>query len=145
MRDALELRMQARRLGLDAPGEFWTFGDIEALNRLWNGYGPDKWPECVRAVMTWIYRNFEASALIHDFEYTFSDGSTEGWQVTDDRFYKNLKTQRDELYPWFSPWLLAHRAAATLKIRAAKLALDMGGYTAYLDAFRRRIATALPY
>lgn len=145
MRDALELRMQARRLGLKAPDAFWTYGDIETLNRLWNGYGPDRWPECVRDVMTWIYRNFEASALIHDFGYTFSDGSTDGWQVEDDRFYENLEIQRDTLYPWSKPWLYPLRAWATIKIRAAKLALDMGGYTAYLDAFRRRLATQSVY
>lgn len=138
MRDALELRMEARRLGLKADEQFWCWRDTEALNRLWNGYGPDRWPECVRAVMTWFYRNFEASALIHDFDYTFSDGSIDGWQTADDRFFANLKRQRDALYPWSKPWMYVHRAIATAKIRAAKLALDLAGYTAFNMAFKRR-------
>lgn len=138
MRDALELKLQARRLGLKAVEGFWTFLDVDALNRLWNGYGPDRWPVCVRSVMTWIYRNFEASALIHDWDYTFADGTIMGWQTADDRFYENLRIQRDKLYPWSKPWLYPFRILATAKIRSAKLALDLGGYTAYAAAFTRR-------
>ena len=138
MRDALELKMQARRLDLQANGTFWTFQDIERLNRIWNGYGPDRWPACVRKVMTWFYRNFEATALIHDFDYEFADGSIDGWQTSDDRFFANAKRQRDALYPLVKPWLWPFRAVATAKIRAAKIALDLGGYTAYNAAFKRR-------
>ena len=130
--------MQARRLGLEADLEFWIFGDTEKLNRIWNGYGPDKWPECVRKIMTWFYRNFESTALIHDWDYEFADGTIDGWKTADDRFYDNARRQCNALYPACYPWMWPFRVIAYAKIRAAKLALDLGGYTAYNCAYKRR-------
>ena len=137
MTDAVELRMQARRLGLSAPPIYWEL-EQDRLNRIYNGYGPDKWPECIRAVMTWFYRHFEAAASIHDVRYEFSDGTIAGWLTADTEIVANLKKQRDALYPWSKPWLYPFWVIATIKIKDAQWALELGGYTAYEAAFKRR-------
>lgn len=138
MTDAVALRMSCRRLALAATSGFWAFADQDRLNRLYNGYGPDRWPECVREAMTWVYRYYEETALIHDFDYSFSDGTIQGWLDADARFAANIRRQRDLRYPWYKVWLLPLRLLADVKIKAAIWALELGGYTAYNDAFRRR-------
>ena len=138
MTDAVQLRMNARAQKLDAPDTFWAFWDQERLNKIYNGYGPDRWPECVRDAMTWVYRHYEETALIHDFEYHFSDGSVAGWLSADSRFLKNIRKQRDLRYPRYKFWLIPARLLDDAKIAAAAWALELGGYTAYNDAFNRR-------
>lgn len=142
MTDAIELRMRARRLGLAATEEFWAFADQDALNRLYNGFGPDRWPETLRSAMTWIYRNYEESALPHDFDFTFSDGTIAGWLAADARLIANMLKQRDALYPLAKFWLWPARAVSAAKIKAAKIALELAGYQAYYEAFLRRQANA---
>ena len=133
MKHAGVLRMRAREQNLNAVDAFWLFDNIDALNKLWNGYGPDKWPACIRKIMTWIYRNYEETALIHDFDYTFSDKSIEGWIASDKRFADNFKKQIDIRYPLWKAWLWPFRSIALSKRKAAMVALELGGYTAWCD------------
>lgn len=139
MRDVLELRMQARALGLSAPELYWCI-DIGVLSKIYNGYGPDRWPECLRKITTWFYRHFEASASIHDVRYEFSDGTIDGWILADDEFVHNTHIQLAELYPLYNPLYWPFRALACLKIKEAQWCLELAGYTAYNEAHKRHMA-----
>ena len=133
MKNAIILREKALKLNLYASDEFWNFKDENKLNELWNGYGPDKWPNCIRSIMTFIYRNYEESALIHDFDYTFSDKSIQGWILADNRFAYNFKKQIDNRYPFKNPLLWPLRVIALAKRKTAIEALELGGFSAWKD------------
>jgi hypothetical protein len=137
MRDAVILRNRSKRLGLSASTRYWDMPG-EKLNVMYNGYGPDKWPECLRAITTWLYRNFEATASIHDERYDGSDGTYAGWLEADDEFADNFKTEIESRYPFWSAWLWPLRVIALGKRTTAMEALELGGFTAWQNAWRRR-------
>ena len=92
------IREQARRLGLSAPEIFWTM-PAETLAGIANGYGPDRWPEFLRQLVSWIFRDYPAPAAIHDVRYEFSDGGESGRRTADDEFSANLKLAWRRRYP----------------------------------------------
>lgn len=136
MKTAAQLRAQAQALGLSRSAIYDALTDAQ-LDAIWNGYGPDRWPASIRALMTWLYRNFQASASIHDVRYEFSDGTKSGWHLADDEMAENLRLQLDALYPLSRPWLRPLRWWAQKKITAANIALAAGGFQAYRDAANR--------
>lgn len=124
---------------MSAPEIYWEI-DIGWLAKIYNGYGPDRWPECLRKVTTWFYRHFESAASIHDVRYEFSDGTIDGWIRADDEFVQNAKIQLNALYPIWNPLWWPFRAIAYAKIKEAQWALELAGYTAYNEAHKRREA-----
>ncbi len=56
--------------GLSAPAGFFRAG-VNVLQACYNGIGPDRWSPKFRKLITWLLENFEADALIHDWEYAF--------------------------------------------------------------------------
>lgn len=136
MKTAAQLRKQAQALGLKRPPIFDAL-TVDQLEAIWNGYGPDRWGERERGCMTWLYRNFQASACVHDVCYEFSDGTKSGWHAADDMMAENLQTQLDALYPSAKWWLRPLRWWAQKKITAANVALAVGGFEAYKAARQR--------
>jgi len=51
--------------------ELFRFATIEVLQACYNGIGPDRWSSRFRRFTTWILTFLEASALIHDWEFTY--------------------------------------------------------------------------
>lgn len=136
MKTAAELRRSAQTLGLSRPPIFDVLTDVD-LERIWNGYGPDRWSDTLRGFMTWFYRYYQESAIIHDTRYDFSDGTKRGWHEADDEMAENLKIQLDAKYPENKWWLRPLRWWASKKIAAANLALAAGGFEAYKAACAR--------
>jgi hypothetical protein len=56
--------------GLSAPAGFFRAG-IKVKQACYNGIGPDRWSPRFRKLVTWLLENFEADALIHDWEFAF--------------------------------------------------------------------------
>ena len=52
-----------------APESFWMASESE-LAAACNGVGPEHWPACLRHMLTLLLRPLEASAEIHDWEYS---------------------------------------------------------------------------
>lgn len=63
------LRAFCREFGAFAPESFWHASESELADAC-NGVGPDHWPAWIRRVVTWLLRPLEASAEIHDWEYS---------------------------------------------------------------------------
>ena len=51
--------------------ELFRFASAEQLQVCYNGIGPDRWSSRFRRFTTWILTFLEASALIHDWEFTY--------------------------------------------------------------------------
>jgi hypothetical protein len=65
------LRAFCREFGAFAPESFWQASGDE-LAAACNGVGPDRWPAWLRHMFTWLLRPLEASAEIHDWEYSLT-------------------------------------------------------------------------
>jgi hypothetical protein len=133
---AAVLRVNILALGLKRPPIFDALSD-EQLDKIWNGYGPDRWSKTLRGLMTWFYRHFQESAIIHDVRYDFSDGTKAGWHLADDEMAENLQSQLDAKYPEAKLYLRPFRWYARKKIFAANVALAAAGFEAYIAANRR--------
>lgn len=75
---------------------------IPELERIYNGIGPDRFPEKIRDFVTSVNWLFEPAALIHDVEYWIG-GTKEYFTAANDRFRRNCYTIVKAEYGWYSP------------------------------------------
>lgn len=68
------LRAFCYEFGAFAPDSFWAASEA-GLAAACNGVGPEHWPRRMRKLCSWLLRPLEASALIHDWEYSLPDKS----------------------------------------------------------------------
>ena len=64
------LKLHCFEANLSMP-ELFRFASQQELQACYNGIGPDRWSSCFRRFTTWILTFLEASALIHDWEFTY--------------------------------------------------------------------------
>ena len=130
------IRQSARRLGMQADPRFWN-ASAETLAQVCNGYGPDMWSDSLRGTATWFYRNFPEAAMIHDWDFKFSDGKDETLILVNKRFSDNNSIKLAALYPMSKPLLYPVRAVAWGKIHLAYRALQLGSDEAWASAHAR--------
>ena len=63
------LRAFCFEFGAHAPESFWMASESE-LAAACNGIGPEHWPSWARSVLSVLLRPLEASAEIHDWDYS---------------------------------------------------------------------------
>ena len=131
------LRKNILRLSLKFP-EGFLLADTENLCRICNGIGPESWKRKYRFTATFILRNYQEAAMIHDYCYTFSDGKSESRKYYDSLFYENCLLLLHYYYPNWKIWLFPLKVYAFCKICAAKRLLQIFGASAYLSAFEKR-------
>lgn len=68
-------------------GFFETDGEV--LAQIYNGVGPEHWSARFRRFTSWVLDFLEASALIHDWEYTFQEKRYGAFTVANLRLAKN--------------------------------------------------------
>ncbi|MBQ9338388.1 MAG: hypothetical protein IJS14_13950 [Lentisphaeria bacterium] len=81
---------------------FFQWYSPEELSVIYNGIGPDRFPEWLRALLTSCAKLFEPAALIHDLEY-FLGGTQADFTAANTRFHDNCKRLILREYPWWSP------------------------------------------
>lgn len=133
----MELKENALRLFLKMPEEF-RHAERETLCRICNGIAPEKWKRKYRLFATFILRNFQEAAMIHDFRYFQSDGKRESRKIYDTEFYENCLILLHHKYPFWKLWLFPVKIWAYFKIRIAKQLLQIFGASAYLSACEHR-------
>ncbi len=135
--DAGEVYKEVLELDLHRIPEFDTLSGAQ-FAAIYNGCGPDSWPENLRDVMTWVLRNFKPVIAVHDVEYAFSDGTRKSWDLTQAHWRMNLSYVVAHRYPLRKFWLLPLRVAAWAKARAAMRVLAIGSWPVYRSAWKRR-------
>ena len=133
----IELKENALRLFLKMP-EGFRLAKAENLCRICNGVGPERWSRKCRLFATFILRNFQEAAMIHDFRYFYSDGERNSRKIYDTEFYENCLILLHHKYPSWKLWLLPVKLLAYLKIRIAGRLLQIFGASAYLSAYEYR-------
>ena len=77
------------------------FSYLELL-RIYNGIGPDRFPDWLRAIVTEANGLFEPAALIHDLRYHIG-GDYEDFTLSNDEFRENCYTLVKSAFPWYDP------------------------------------------
>ena len=75
---------------------------ITEIGKIYNGIGPDRFPDWLREIVTASADLFEPAALIHDVEYHVG-GTREQFTAANDRFKQNCYTLVKDRYGWYDP------------------------------------------
>ena len=94
-----ELIQKARKLHLENV-EILDRYSVEEISVIYNGIGPDRFPDWLRKIVTESAELFEAAALIHDVEYD-EGGTREQFTAANDRFRRNCYTLVKDQYGWY--------------------------------------------
>ena len=74
----------------------------EELKAIYNGIGPDRFPDWLRAIVTEANGLFEPAALIHDVRYHVG-GNKADFTAANDEFKENCYRLVDAAYSWWNP------------------------------------------
>ena len=130
--EKLKVRKNVVNWNLKRIPEFDKLTDEEFIC-IFNYFGPDVFPNFLRGILTWIYRNFIELSAVHDIEFYFSDGSVEGFKLTLQHWKENSKIMLDLRYPKSKFWLLPFRIIAAWKLNVSYEALKSYSYTFYVN------------
>lgn len=75
-----------------------TDGELAAL---YNGIGPEAFPEWLRSVLDYLHPSLAPVAFIHDVEWGDSDGTEASFAASNARFKRNGYRVARALYPWW--------------------------------------------
>lgn len=96
-----ELIRKARELNLENVGILDRYS-VEEIAGIYNGIGPDRFPEVLREFLNTLHPTLQVVALIHDIEY-HEGGTREQFTASNERFYRNGKTAAFDAYSWYDP------------------------------------------
>ena len=96
-----DLILTAARLGLEGQEILLDFS-VPELERIYNGIGPDRFPDWLRQIITDANGLFEPAALIHDVRYHVG-GTIEDFTAANDEFHRNCNTLVCARFAWYDP------------------------------------------
>lgn len=95
-----EIIFKIKFLGLEGLEVLTKFSTNE-IRSIYNGIGPDNFPEWLRKIITESAGIFEPAALIHDLRFSIG-GTDEDYQKANDEFERNAKTLVKHKYSWWN-------------------------------------------
>ena len=95
----LELVRKAYELDLEGDHILDKYS-ITQVSEIYNGIGPDRFPDWLRKIVTESAGIFEPAAVIHDVEYD-EGGTREQFTAANDRFRRNCYTLVKDRYGWY--------------------------------------------
>lgn len=102
----------------------------EEIAKLYNGIGPESFPEFLREEIDEVLHIFEAGAMEHDVDFSQGDGSVAKFAAANDKLKSNCLKLANYFYPWYSR--KRYRARAVARLMA--IACEKYGWSAYLSA-----------
>lgn len=75
----------------------------EDLAAIFNGIGPEAFPSWLRAALDALHPSLAPVALIHDAEWTLSDGTKESFTASNKRFKRNGSKVAKAEFAWYNP------------------------------------------
>ena len=76
--------------------------EIAEIEAIYNGIGPDRFPEWLRIIVTDVNNLFQPAALIHDLRYHIG-GTKADFTAANDEFRENCYTLVNAAYSWYDP------------------------------------------
>lgn len=100
-RDIITLTAICERHKLEGRAVLYGY-DLDELARIYNGIGPDRFPDWMREIVTEASSLFEPAALIHDVRYHLG-GTREDFTAANDEFHRNCDTLVCARFSWYDP------------------------------------------
>ena len=97
-----ELRAKAETLQLDHV-ECLRQYSLTQLSAIYNGIGPDAFPEWLRDCISALHPSLAVVALIHDVEWHETDKSKEKFTESNERFKQNGYKVAQTEFSWYNP------------------------------------------
>ena len=102
LKEVKELKALAEELQLENR-EIIRKYKITELAGIYNGIGPDSFPEWLIGLLSTLHPSLAVVAFIHDIEWHESDGSKEKFTESNNRFKTNGYTVAKANYSWWNP------------------------------------------
>jgi len=102
LKEIKQLKEQAESLQLE-DREIIRKYNMAQLASIYNGIGPDSFPEWLRDCISALHPSLAVVAFIHDIEWHESDCSKEKFTESNDRFKRNGYTVAKAEYSWYNP------------------------------------------
>ena len=123
--DVARLRLIGRDLVLSLPT--YTLADC------YNGTGPEFLPQRIRQKLDALARPFLPAVMVHDVDFTFSDGTRRSFLIANQHLLWNCIICACDAYPWYS-W---RRYALILEAWALYRACAKFGWIAWIQAYNK--------
>ena len=102
LKEIKKLRAKAESLKLEN-AEILRKYNMQQLCAIYNGIGPDAFPDWLRDAISALHPSLSVVALIHDVEWHESDLSKETFAKSNARFKRNGYTAAKAEYAWYDP------------------------------------------
>ena len=126
----------ARKNNLAGLEILWKFSYTD-LQKIYNGIGPDRFPQWLRTIITEANGLFEPAAVIHDVQYHLG-GTYDDFTAANKQFKENCYVLVKAAYGWYNParykWLFRARRYAEY--------CQVFGWSGYHKAFGVQCACA---
>ena len=104
-----DLIAQVRTYDLERPSSF-DMASLEQIAATYNGIGPEWLPKRLRNWLTDGFGYFAPAALVHDWEYRFSeDRSRAAFTACNERLRRNSRRLLAKGYAWYKRWFYRRR------------------------------------
>ena len=130
-----DIRDAAIRLHLDG-SQHLEYPPLEVLASAYNGTGPEFLPQKIRDKLDSVCRPFLPAVMIHDVDYTMSDGSRRSFLIANLHLLLNCITCANKTYAW-NNW---RRYALYLQSWAMYRAVSNPrfGWVAWIQAYNKK-------
>lgn len=110
------IRRDAIRLCLDGSVNLSSLS-VNRLAQIYNGTGPEWMPARFRSWLDDLFQPFLPAVMIHDYDFSMSDGTVESFDAANTRLKKNCYICARAAYPWYHPkrYLLEYGAEMLYK------------------------------
>ena len=132
LEDIIRIRSEVERLQLDG-WEFVLAVPLDSLLKSYNGTGSDNLPEAIREKLDKIAKPFHPAVMVHDLNFTWSDGTVKAFNAANKRLLGNCIICASDAAPWYS-W---RRYALIAEAWAIYRACDRFGWSAWLAAYNK--------
>lgn len=128
----LDVRHDVIRLLLDGWDDVLHM-PIDDLSRAYNGTGPEFLPSPIRFKLDHICRPFLPAVMVHDIDFTHSDGTVGSFRAANRRLLVNCIICAIDAHPWYS-W---RRYVLILEAVAIYRACSKFGWIAWRSAYHK--------
>lgn len=134
---ALQAFTNVKEWNLSRPIQFDQIS-FDTFLKIYNGIGPDNWPEQARDVLSWLCGGFPELPAIHDVDCTYSDGTEAGFCIATERWHTNGSIILEKRFPLKKVWLWPARFRAWRRIHETYLVLKAYSFPYWKRAHERR-------
>ena len=130
LEDVIRIRSEVERLQLEG-WEFVLAVPLDSLLKSYNGTGPENLRKEIREKLDKIAKQLLPAVMVHDLDFTWSDGTVKSFTAANKRLLKNCIICATDAAPWYS-W---KRYALIAEAWTFYLACQKLGWVAWLSAY----------